>query len=55
MSKESKKKYRKEKTKSLTIQFYKNTEQPLIKKIDEQSNKSGYVKGLIKKDIEEGD
>lgn len=49
----SKAKYRKKATTSLTVEFYKNTEQPLIDKINSQTNKSGYIKGLIKKDIEE--
>lgn len=51
--KTSKAKYRKKSTTSLTIEFYKNTEKPLIDKVNSQTNKSGYVKGLIRKDIEE--
>lgn len=42
----------KEQTKSVTVQFYKNTEQPLIEHLEQQPNKSGYIKGLIKEDIE---
>ena len=44
--------YRKRATKSVTVQFYKNTEQPLIEHLEQQPNKSGYIKGLIKEDIE---
>ena len=51
--KEAKARYRKKSVTSLTIDFYNNTEQPLIDKVNSQPNKSGYVKGLIKKDIEE--
>ncbi len=47
-------KYRKTKTVSVNVIFYKNTEQALIDKINNQKNKSGYIKKLIKKDIEEG-
>lgn len=49
------KKYRQDKSKTyaIYIQFYQNTEKPLIEKIKSQSNKSGYVKGLIRKDIDE--
>ena len=45
-------KYRKEKTQRIVIQLYKNTEQDIIEKINAQDNKSGYIKGLIKADIE---
>ena len=44
--------YRKRATKSVTVQFFKNTEQPLIEHLEQQPNKSGYIKGLIKEDIE---
>lgn len=54
-SKEAKARYRKKSVTSLTIDFYNNTEKPLIDKVKSQPNKSGYVKGLIKKDIKEGD
>ena len=53
-TKEVRAKYRKEKTVSVTIAFYKNTEADLINKLSEQKNKSGYIKALIKNDINEG-
>ena len=49
--KNNKAEYRKRATKSITVEFYKNTEQPLIEHLEKQPNKSGYIKGLIKKDI----
>ena len=49
--KKNKAEYRKRATKSITVEFYKNTEQPLIEQLEKQPNKSGYIKGLIKKDI----
>lgn len=49
--KKNKAEYRKRATKSITVEFYKNTEQPLIGHLEKQPNKSGYIKGLIKKDI----
>lgn len=48
----SKRNIEKRATKSVTVQFYKNTEQPLIEHLEQQPNKSGYIKGLIKEDIE---
>lgn len=51
--KRAKKKYRKNKTTTFRIEFYKNTEQPLIDRLNEQPNKSGYIKSLIKEDINE--
>ena len=43
--------YRKRATKSITVEFYKNTEQPLIEHLKKQPKKSEYIKELIKKDI----
>ena len=49
---EAQKRYKAKNTVRVTIDFNRATEQPLIDKLDEQQNKSGYVKDLIKKDIE---
>lgn len=45
-------KYNKESTKSIMIRLMKNTEMDIIKRLDEQENKSGYIKRLIREDIE---
>lgn len=38
----------------LSVDFYRNNEndKPLIQKLEEQTNKAAYVKGLIKEDIQ---
>lgn len=46
-------KYNKEHTRSVTIRFMINTESDLLNHINTQPNKSGYIKSLIKKDMEE--
>ena len=51
--KKAKKKYR-DKGKRLTIDFY-PSEANLIEHIEKQSNKQGYIKGLIRADMERGD
>lgn len=48
---EAQKRYKAANTVRVTIDFNRRTEQPLIDKLDEQTNKSGYIKGLIKRDI----
>lgn len=36
----------------VTVDFNRKTEPDLVEKIEEQENKAGYLKNLIKKDIE---
>lgn len=45
-------KYLKEKTRRYIVQCVINTEQDIIQKLDSVDNKSGYIKSLIRKDIE---
>lgn len=45
-------KYGKEKTKRYTISAMVNTEQDIIQKLDSVDNKNGYIKSLIRADIE---
>lgn len=47
----AKAKYKTEKVKKILIEFY-STETDLWDKVQEQPNKQGYIKTLIKKDIE---
>lgn len=51
--KKAKREYRK-KLKTVSVEFYPATEKELIERIDAQPNKSGYIKELIRKDINEG-
>ena len=44
--------YNREKTVSIAIRLMKNTEADIIKKLENVSNKAGYIKNLIRKDIE---
>ena len=44
-------KYNKEKTTFLGIRLINNTEQDIIEKLASVSNKSGYIKTLIRQDI----
>ena len=44
-------KYRKNKVKRITIDFYINTEQDLIAKLDSVPSKATYIKKLIRKDL----
>ena len=46
-------KYSKTNVKQFTIRFMTSTEHDLIEHLEKQSNKSGYIKNLIKKDIDE--
>lgn len=48
--KRAKEKYRK-KTTQLTIEFYPQ-DADLLQKVNEQPNKQGYIKNLIKKDLQ---
>lgn len=45
-------KYHKAHTKSITIRLMKNTEQDIISKLESVPNKAGYIKSLIRKDIQ---
>jgi len=45
--------YDKAKTKFYAIKVVKTTEQDIINRLDEQKNKAGYIKSLIRKDIAE--
>lgn len=45
-------KYLKDKSKRYVIQCMLNTESDIIKRIESQSNKAGYIKSLIRADIE---
>ncbi len=47
----AKAKYKTEKVKKILVEFY-STETDLWDKVQEQPNKQGYIKALIKKDIE---
>lgn len=44
-------KYDKENTKSFALKFMKTTEQDLIEHLEKQPNKSGYIKKLIRDDM----
>ena len=48
--KKADKKYRESKVKRILLEFY-PTEQELWDKVQEQPNKQGYIKQLIKRDI----
>lgn len=52
MSGNSQTRYNKEKTQLLTIRLVKTTEKDIIEKLDSVPNKSGYIKSLIRADIE---
>lgn len=46
------KRYAKKNLLGVTVQFNRKTEPELVEQIEKQPNKSGYIKGLIKADIE---
>lgn len=48
------KKYQKEKTKNFNLRLFPATESDIIEKLDSVKNKSGYVKQLIRDDINKG-
>ena len=50
--KKAKKKYR-DKGKRFTVDFY-PSEADLIEQVEKQPNKQGYIKGLIRSDMERG-
>ena len=45
-------KYQKEKTSVVAVRLTNSTEQDIIQKLNSVSNKSGYIKALIRADIE---
>lgn len=47
--------YQKAHTTSVTIRFFKNTEQDIIAKLESVPNKAGYIKRLIREDIKKED
>lgn len=49
---DAQKRYKAKNTVRVCIDFNRATEQPLIDKLESEPNKSGYVKGLIRQDIE---
>lgn len=48
-------KYRKNNTRNVTLQLNKNTDKDILKKLDEVPSKMGYIKELIRKDINKQD
>lgn len=47
-------KYDKEHTKQILLKLNKGTDADIIQKLDKVGNKQGYIKGLIRDDIESG-
>ena len=47
------KKYRKKNVLHVGIDFNRNTEPDLVEKMEAVENRSGYVKGLVRRDIEQ--
>ena len=45
-------KYKKDKTTQLSVRFYNGTEGDLIEWVNAQPNKAGYIKQLIREDME---
>lgn len=50
--KESNEKYKKKYMKNVPITFYKSKDSEILEKLDSVPSKSGYIKSLIKKDME---
>jgi GH18 family chitinase len=46
------KKYKKEKSRRVSLDFFYNTEQDLLDKLASVDNKSGYIKELIRQDMQ---
>lgn len=44
--------YQREKTKVLPFRLFLNTDQDILDRLDQQTNKAGYIKRLIREDIE---
>lgn len=38
----------------VTVDFNRNTESELVERIENEPNKAGYIKKLVKKDVEQG-
>ncbi len=47
------KRYREQNIMQLSVNFNRKTEPELVQKLEQVENKSGYIKSLIRKDIEE--
>lgn len=45
-------KYNKEKTTVINVRLVKSTEADILEQLEKQENKAGYIKSLIRKDIE---
>ena len=48
----SQQRYAKQNVRQFTFRFMMNTERDMIEHLEKQPNKSGYIKALIKKDME---
>lgn len=46
-------KYAKKKIKKMTFSFNRETDADILEKLESVDNKQGYIKGLIRKDIQE--
>lgn len=53
--KKAQQKYDAENTKSYTLKLNRKTDAAMIEHLDKQPNRQGYLKGLIKKDMESPD
>lgn len=51
-NKEAQAKYKKTKVRQYSIKVYRNTEPDILQKLESVDNVSGYIKDLIRKDIE---
>ena len=47
-------KYEREKLLSVLVKFNRNTEPELVERVEQQENKAGYLKRLVREDIERG-
>lgn len=43
--------YQREKTRVIPIRFFLSTDKDILDRLEQQDNKSGYIKRLIRKDI----
>jgi hypothetical protein len=51
--KKAKRKYRRENSKQLNVEFNKKTDADILERLDQVENKQGYIKKLIREDIKE--
>lgn len=51
--KKAKRKYRKANNKQLNVELNKKTDADILERLDQVDNKQGYIKKLIRKDIDE--